>query len=91
MSKDIIWRGRLLDEPRLHRLEVLYPVDCLRDIPHLVCVDHEHCTGWSSVLALERGGVAGCVVCGQVRGVIDDGADDEATAEIVLFVGADLG
>lgn len=74
----------LLFLPRLDGCEFLHILDCLRDIPHLVGIDHEHSAGWTHVLPLELTtvGITAVAAGWEVLRVIDDRADDQATAEI---------
>lgn len=41
VAHDVVWRGWLFDEPGLELAELLHVVDCLRDGPDLVGIDHE--------------------------------------------------
>ena len=39
--------------PGLYGLEFLHVVDCLRDIPYLVGINHQHSAGWTRIFPLE--------------------------------------
>lgn len=41
VAEDVVRAGRLLDEPRLELGKLLHVLDCLRDRPDLVGIDHE--------------------------------------------------
>lgn len=77
-------KERLVCLPRLDGLEFLHILDCLRDIPHLVGIDHEHRAGWTRVLPLELTtvGITAVGAGWEVLRVVDDRADDQSTAEI---------
>jgi hypothetical protein len=70
--------------PGLNGLDFLHVLDCLRDIPHLVGIDHEHRAGWTRVLPLELTtvGITAVGAGWEVLRVVDDRADDQSTAEI---------
>lgn len=93
MAQNIIRRRRFLYKPRTQRFsELRHILDCLRDVPDLVGVNHEHTAGRACVLACECRAVR--VARGEsrreVRGVVDYGADDFSAPNVGGDVGADL-
>lgn len=92
MAKDIIRCRRLLDEPRLDLLQSLDVLDRLRDVPHLVRIDHQHTPSGPSVLPdqVRSIRVSRLASSGKPLRVVDDRADDLASLQIGLLVRADF-
>ena len=74
--------------PRLDGLEFLHVLDCLRDVPYLVSIYHEHGARWTRVLPLERRTIRITAFGAgrEVPWVVDDRADDQSTAEIIFDI-----
>lgn len=78
--------------PRLDGLEFLHVLDCLRDVPYLVSIYHEHGARWTRVLPLERRTIRITAFGAgrEVPWVVDDRADDQSTAEIIFDICSDF-
>ena len=74
--------------PRLNLSETFGVFDSLVHLPHLVRVDHQYRTGWSSILALQFWAIRipRVLVLGEVLRIINDGSDEFASSEVGLEV-----
>lgn len=73
--------------PRLNFGQAFGILDRLVHVPHLVRVNHQHCTCRSSVLSLQSWAIR---VVGEVLRIINDGANEFASSEVRLKVAPDF-
>jgi hypothetical protein len=92
MRKENISKKGVEKSPRLNFLQTLYILNCLRNIPDLVRVNHQHGAGGSSVLSFEIRaiGIPRLKTRRKVLRVIDDGTDNLSTTNVVGLVSSDF-